>query len=914
MNDAQRFNRWLTRSVGALAPIDHTLANAIAALRSPIFTTNYDTLLEQALGRSSASWTQPDQMRIIATGGEAIGHLHGIYSDGDNVIFSEQDYARVISNTSAQNLQNSAFTMKTFLFIGFGAGTDDPNFKLMVDNFDKSFGGTAGAHYRLCKSSDVHADSDLDAVVDLAYGDDFADLPNFLATLVPDQDVRAAVDLRTTSFADIQSRVRDNSTLWRDTDSLEDKSVAELIVEPIFLPEPHDQYAQSSVVEKEKANIEPIDIIDLLEDHRVILVAGEENSGVTTALLWAVNRILTQDVGLHSVIIDEPIIAGLSPISKKLDRFYKAANIEEWHDQTGQSVLAVDNLRFEKSDKYKRVVREVSSLLTKHTLIGVRQQDALDVASSLTEAGVSKVEIVYLGRFSNIEARELAKRLSPGSEGKLVQSVMIVIREKRLPRNPFTITLLLELIRNGSALKDEESEIAVLDKYVDLLLVGDFFRNLGRDELTLRNKRLVLVTLARKLVERKEDRAPQSDFISWIEQLFAELNWPYDALGCLNDLIKRRVLGKGTDNTVHFQRSAYLELMAGIAAQEDSSFRQLVFDSPLELASIVRTYAAMSRTSAEVLHLMDEQLDLIVDDSLSGSVFASVRQLPATDRLFSDAAESPTRGETEPMAAPATLQEKRYYDVTDDRDVPAFLTARIEDLTPGRVAALVIDLASRVLRDTDEIRDQRLKGDLLKKVLVGWVRFLDLYENDLRVHPEFDNAIRSLFFKEGKDFDEDDVARMKASVLKVAPSYLTFSGITYCLAGPSLTPLLEQVEIADEDPTEYSAIVRTLALYASGSLGWVKSLGSLSLRAKKSWFSASFLSSIARYAYVSDERLSDEDRGSIREFLRESIDIRYSFAGGVTAKNKAMNSFEDELRKVLLKEKVEAPRSITVLE
>jgi hypothetical protein len=911
--DPNKFNRWLTTAVGSLDIVDDTLAHAIAALQTPIFTTNYDTLLERALKRSSASFTQPDQMRAIATGGQDIGHLHGIYSDGDNVIFSEQDYVKVLSNTPAQNLQNSAFTMSTFLFIGFGAGTDDPNFKLMIDNFGKSFGGTAQAHYRLCKESDVRPGSDLSPVVDLSYGKDYEDLPTFLATLIPNEEVRAVVDLRTASFADVSGRVRDNSTLWRDNESLEEKSIAELIVEPIFLPEPHDQYAQSTVVDPDKSGVETVNFAEAADTQRVTLIAGEENAGVTTALLWAVNHLLNADTSLHSIFIEEPVVAGVKPLSKKLERFYTAANFDAWQAELQNAVVAVDNLRFDRSDRFKRVIQEIASIETRRTLVGIRQQDALDIATSLNEAGVEDVRVIYLGRFSNTEARELARRLSPGSETKLVTSVMIVIREKRLPRNPFTITLLLELIRNGSALKDEESEIAVLDKYLDLLLVGDFFRRIGRDELTLRNKRLVLVTLARKLVERKEDRAQQSEFITWIEQLFAELNWPFDALGCLNDLLRRRVLGKGLDNTIHFQRSAYLELMAGIAAQEDEEFRQLVFDSPIELASIVRTYAAMSRTSAEVLRLMDTQLGLIVDDALSGTVFAGVRQRVASEALFSDRAESTGAGDVEQAPESSALQKKRYYDVEDDRDVPAFLTARLEDLTPGRVAALVIDLASRVLRDTDELRDQKLKGDLLQKVLVGWVRFLDLYENDLRVHPEFDSTIRALFFKQEREFDEDDVASMKESVLKVAPSYLTFSGLSYCLAGPSLSPLLEQVELVDSDVQEYSAIMRTLALYASGSLGWVKSLSSLSARAKRSWFSASFLSSIARYAYVADDRLTEAHRDAIREFLRESIDIRYTFPGGVTAKNKAMNAFEDDLRKALLKEKGRAPREITVL-
>jgi hypothetical protein len=912
--DEQRFGRWLDRALGSLAVADSTVAKALERLEAPIFTTNYDTLIERGLNRGSATWTQPDLMRKIAKGDSPeIGHLHGIFSDAKSVIFTEGDYGRVLGNAAAQAVQTSAFTMKTFLFVGFGAGTQDPNFKLMIDNFGNAFGNTAGAHYRLCLSEEVREGSDLEPVTDLAYGNSFEDLSGFLDSLRPDRSLPVAVDKRARSFDGLAARVRDNSTLWRDNESLEEKTVQELVVPPIFLPEPHDQYATSTVLDNDRKRLEPLEILDIAAGTKIVLIAGEENAGVSTALAWILNEALLVDASLHAHFIEDALVAGPRPLTKKLARSYRSWGIDPFSDEDLAScVVAVDNLRYESSEKFDRAISDIAALQPRLMVIGVRQQDALELANALTEAGVSNVSIAYLGRFSNGEAHELARRVSPGGERRLVTAVMIVIREKRLPRNPFTITLLLELIRNGSKLKKQESEIAVLDQYLDLLLIGDFFREMRRDDLTLRNKRVVLVAVARKLVERKEDRAQQSELVKWVQDLFHELGWPHDALSCVEDLVRRRVLSKGPDNTIQFQRSAYLELMAGIAAQEDEKFRELVFASPLELASIVRTYAAMSRNDANVLRLMESQIDLINVVPPTGSVFARVRQLEAPAHLFADGGEAVDSRESD--SKEVVEREKineSYYDDTDDTDRPAFLTARLEDLPPGRIAMLVVDLASRVLRDTDEIRDQELKAKLLKKVLVAWVGFVDLFEDDLRLHPDFDDNIRE-FFKEDENPSEKEVEAFKAMMLRVVPSFLTLSGITYCLSGPSLVPLLGTVELKEFDNADFAGIIRTLALYGSGSNTWVKSLASLHPTAARSWFSASFLASIARYAYISDPRLTDNDRAAIREFLRGAIGVRYSFTG-VPAKNKAMNVFEDELRRAHLNESKRPVRSITVL-
>jgi hypothetical protein len=321
----------------------------------------------------------------------------------------------------------------------------------------------------------------------------------------------------------------------------------------------------------------------------------------------------------------------------------------------------------------------------------------------------------------------------------------------------------------------------------------------------------------------------------------------------------------------------------------------------------------MSLNDSSLLELMEKELSRVSYTPPTGTVYGRVRQSKAPSTLFSDSGESTGDSDMDLSDAEESTNVEAYYDNRSDSDTPAFLTARIEDLPPGRVAMLLVDLASRVLRDTDEIRDQELKARVLQKVLTSWVRFTDLYENDLSMHPELDSSIRALFQEPADDeLSDAEVASLRAMVLRIAPSYLTLSGISYCLAGPSLVPLLDNLVVEDIPDGEHAGVVRILALYASGSKSWVHALSKLSTEASKSWISAVFLSSLARYAYISDRKLDDADRIAIRDFLRQTISVRYEF-DGVSTKNKAMNAFEDDLRKAQLKESRRPTRAISVL-
>lgn len=893
------FGRWLSRTVGDLPLRDTRVAEALAQLRAPILTTNYDRLIERALSRASVSWANPSEMRtlIVERSGE-IGHLHGVFTDSEHVIFSDQDYRDLASTAAAQQVQNAAFTMNVFLFVGMGEGLADPNFDPMIKRLEAGFPDSPQAHFRLCRSEEVDAASELSSVIDVAYGEGYEDLPAFIESLVADAQL-GELDLTTLSRRQIVERLRDNSTLWRDAESLDEKGFLDLVITPTFLPEPHNEYANSSAALAEKDRPKPVQIDECIQDGGILIIAGEENSGVSTALDFVLHHALDLLLGSHSIMVERPSANGQNPVRRVLERTYREWGCTVGTDElSGRLVLGIDNLRVDGLQRTMRALSDISTIDARLTVIGVRQSDAVSLATELSARGATS-RTVYLGRFSEHEARALAERVVPGRAMEVARNAMNIVREKNLPRTPFTLTLLVELVQTGTSLRTDESEIAVLDQYLDLLLMADFARAVDSQGMSLRQKRKALEIIARKFVELKEDHAPYDQVASWLQETFDRLGWSYSVGRCLEDLKQRRALTDTADGRVRFQRSAYLELMAGIAAKEDRGFRDLVFEAPMQLASIVRSYAAMARNDEAVLELVEGEIGRIQIGPVKGLAFARVKRIEARDDLFADRSEHADEDDDEAESPSTEGSVERagmtgsYYDDTPDADSPAFLTAHLDELSAARVAMLVVDLASRVLRDSDEVPNQDLKERVLRKLLRAWVAFTDIYEAELAESEHLEEVAESVLRLEGEDPSAADIRSFADFMVKVMPVIVSDSGINYCLASPTLITRLHALSFEENDGFEAS-LVRVLAMVRSGGTQWVGLLAALPEEAVRSFFCATFFAALARYKYLTDQALTDTDRDTIRAFLRRVIAARYSFRDHAHRQN-AMNEFEARL-------------------
>lgn len=188
------YGRWLRESVGALPVSDRSVLEALAALRVPLATTNYDGLLEEVTGLRPVTWRDGARVQRVLRGDEpGILHLHGHWDEPESVVLGVCSYESVLGDAPAQALQHAMASLRSLLFVGFGAGLQDPNFEALRAWLAATFPGTEYRHFRLCRDSEfdevggVHQPEE--RIMAVRYGTEHSELAPFLAILAPTRSI-----------------------------------------------------------------------------------------------------------------------------------------------------------------------------------------------------------------------------------------------------------------------------------------------------------------------------------------------------------------------------------------------------------------------------------------------------------------------------------------------------------------------------------------------------------------------------------------------------------------------------------------------------------------------------------------------------------------------------------------------------
>jgi tetratricopeptide (TPR) repeat protein len=212
------FRRWLAGSIGKLSPTSPAVLEALAALRVPLATTNYDGLLEAATGRPAVTWRQSALFEQVLRGDyQAILHLHGHWQDPESVVLGVRSYEAVLGNAHAEAMRKALASTRTLVFVGCGSGLDDPNFRALRRWLAAIFAGSPYRHYRLClqqELADLWREHGLDErIVPVAYGERHDDLAPFLHSLVAQTTTMGSALVATPTVAPPQKERRSPSSL-----------------------------------------------------------------------------------------------------------------------------------------------------------------------------------------------------------------------------------------------------------------------------------------------------------------------------------------------------------------------------------------------------------------------------------------------------------------------------------------------------------------------------------------------------------------------------------------------------------------------------------------------------------------------------------------------------------------------------
>jgi tetratricopeptide (TPR) repeat protein len=188
------YRRWLRASVGQLKAVgDRSVLEALVESGVPLATTNYDGLLEEVSGLPPITWQDGARVQRVLRGDEpGVLHLHGFWRDSESVVLGIGSYQAVLGDATAQALQRGMASLRSLLFIGFGAGLSDPNFGALLKWVASTFPGSEYRHFRVCKADEVGAvtaqHQPQERIMVLSYGSSHADLAPFLLSLKASAD------------------------------------------------------------------------------------------------------------------------------------------------------------------------------------------------------------------------------------------------------------------------------------------------------------------------------------------------------------------------------------------------------------------------------------------------------------------------------------------------------------------------------------------------------------------------------------------------------------------------------------------------------------------------------------------------------------------------------------------------------
>lgn len=117
---------------------DHRMLAAIPHFHN-IFTTNYDTLLEDSLPSNEKNIVRTDKDCAYITNPTTIFKVHGDFTDPDSVVLTKNDYAKFLKNRpnpQMWKLVDNEFLTKHILFIGYSL--EDDNILEIIKTISKS--------------------------------------------------------------------------------------------------------------------------------------------------------------------------------------------------------------------------------------------------------------------------------------------------------------------------------------------------------------------------------------------------------------------------------------------------------------------------------------------------------------------------------------------------------------------------------------------------------------------------------------------------------------------------------------------------------------------------------------------------------------------------------------------------------
>jgi SIR2-like domain len=890
------FHSWLRDDIGLLSATSadaSDLIRAIGDLGLPLATTNYDTLLESSLVRSSCTWQDASTAQQIVRGASSgILHLHGSWENPGSVIFGSASYGQLLANRSAQAIEQMLAGDNTLIFIGCGDGLADPNFESLRSWLKETFPSSEAYHYRLCLEREISGLAQQhrgEQIITVAYGNSYDDLTPFIRGLVPAAVVTSPVMLCASETVQqraveaIYARAKVETVIADHLANADVRTLDGILIPPVFLPMTAEQFAQSMNLEKEERpqRCNPSQDVD---DHESILVISAMTAGLTSSLEWLVTQANRADNALTPIIVDfRSLGQGLRPLERQVRKELRLAGVDLGpNDPLPKLAIAIDNASSRPDKIFSRAIDELKNdAIYTFCVIGCHEGAEAEIMDRLIESGKNPA-VRYVGKLNKSDAIKIAALIEPARADRLAAKAMWIAKNECLPRTPMTIGLLVCMLLRGEFLLSTASPTALLDAWVNLLLGRGDPHDDARFSLDSLEKADILAFLAERFVLARTGSLSEGDAIACLDEYFAAVGWREDPIEVLGNF-KSRYLLSVSNGQVRFSQSSYLHLFAAKRAKDSNVFRTYLYEDLLYFDPIIRHYAALTRNDEELLTRVEQLLSPSDQTMLHHSVGRSFTTVPAEETsetsiedLLGQLSLSPResgdgQGNEKDMeqesseGSPQELTEDTWLDQVNDSDREPFPVENIDGAPPVLRIMTALTLASIVLRDSELVKNLKLKKRILHRALLIWGKLVNLLDSDedfSRFWTQVGNGVAEIL-----NLPEARRSKFVDDFANRAPTLLGFQGVSATLSSRKLLSSLDacfsDTEFLGDAPGSVMGAFMGYDIHVSG---WTKYFTRVQKEHGRIMAVSDTMTMFAEHAYY-EEPLATEDAGSLLAFL-----------------------------------------------
>ncbi|MFB6958305.1 metallophosphoesterase [Streptomyces sp. NPDC056309] len=581
---------------------------------------------------------------------------------------------------------------------------------------------------------------EFDIAVNVAVGGlvkfDFAESPGESYAPVV---TRKSPDLAASILLDL---VKERSIL--SVDAPDDPDINDLLIPPVLLPLPLEQYLSAEDPEEGGNAIERDDLRERLGQDKYFILAGGESSGLTSAMQWLVYQAYALNPDHAPILIDQGgLQAGKDPVSTAVRKELALAGIPAGpKDPLPKLALAIDATEVGATRRLQRVIEFIRDNPDNTYVLGCRPDDASVLAEGLEREGLSPCTR-YLGVFGRRELRSLVALAGSDRAEEIISAVLSLLSRERLPRTPAMMAALISIISAGSTLSlGDNNDTAVLETYLGMLLGRGEEESDRKPMLDYRQRQHILSCLAEKFVRDDITRLPRMQTERFLHDYFDGVGWSEPPGDVIKSLVARRVLVE-RDQMISFRHPMLKHLLVALGVQESDDLRCFVLADPLRYATVVRHVAALRRSDRSLLQRVWE-LYKTCRESIGLKDVELFKKTALKEGWGGDEDTGVLLKKMLPPDPPkesiAARNQGPGLDFEDALDkMEAIFSVRAEESEDAtrrktKFADFVesLDLMSSVLRSSELVQDIPLKSSVLRDSLSGHAEFAAILSGDMR--------------------------------------------------------------------------------------------------------------------------------------------------------------------------------------